>query len=107
YELAKDYIEVRELDRVRVAGKTEPVTVYELLSLKGELDDGTRQLVAAYEDALRAYQAGNFGAAMQLVRLALEIDHTDGPSRRLATKCEHYLSHPPPAGFDGVSNLEK
>ncbi len=39
YELAKEHIEVRELDWVRVAGKTEAVTVYELLSLKGELPD--------------------------------------------------------------------
>ncbi len=36
YNLAKDEIEARELDTVRVVGKKEPITIYQLLDKKGQ-----------------------------------------------------------------------
>lgn len=53
YELVKDNFVVRELDNIRVKGKSRPVVIYELLDMVGELPaagahrDGTRRQQAA------------------------------------------------------------
>src|SRR5262249_47756662 len=47
YELARDDIEAREVDRIRVKGKHDPVVVYELLGCKGELTAQQQQVVKA------------------------------------------------------------
>jgi adenylate cyclase len=103
----KNDVEARELDLVRVAGKTQAVAVYELLALRGELAPEKRKVVDLYAKALVAYRARGFDDARRFLGEALLIDRTDGPCQRLFRLCEEYLVHPPPEGWDGVSNLEK
>jgi len=106
-ELARDHIEVRELDRVRVAGKTEPVTVYELLCLKGELPELKGRVVHLYEQALARYRDARFDEALQLLDQALQLDGEDGPSRALSARCRKYRDGSPVSPFDPVTSLEK
>ncbi|MFZ5444534.1 MAG: CHASE2 domain-containing protein [Myxococcota bacterium] len=107
YEAVKDQVEARELDRVRVAGKTQAVTVYELLAMKGELHHDKLKVVDLYGQALLAYRARRFAEAKATLGRALEIDGSDGPSRRLLGLCMEFEVHPPPADWDAVSTLEK
>ncbi|MFE8598743.1 CHASE2 domain-containing protein [Archangium violaceum] len=106
YELARDHIEVRELDRVRVAGKTEAVTVYELLALKGELPAEKRWTVKRYHEALELYRQQHFAEAAGILAAQLSEDPEDGPTAVLLERCRKYQEHPP-RHFDGVVNLEK
>ncbi|NOK23073.1 adenylate/guanylate cyclase domain-containing protein, partial [Corallococcus carmarthensis] len=106
YELAREHIEVRELDRVRVAGKTEAVTVYELLALKGQLDASTRHTVARYHEALGLYREARFAEAAAVLEAEAARSPEDGPTGKLLERCREYLESPP-AKFDGVANLEK
>jgi len=106
YELAKGAIEVRELDRVRVAGKTEAVTVYELLALKGGLDARKRATVERYHAALALYREARFDEAVAALESLHAEDPEDGPTRALLERCHKYAKAPPP-GFDGVANLDK
>ncbi|RKH73977.1 CHASE2 domain-containing protein [Corallococcus aberystwythensis] len=106
YELAKEHIEVRELDRVRVAGKTEAVTVYELLALKGQLDASTRHTVARYHEALGLYREARFAEAAAVLETEAARSPEDGPTGKLLERCREYLAAPP-ENFDGVANLEK
>jgi len=106
YELARDHIEVRELDRVRVAGKAEAVTVYELLALKGELPAEKRWTVQRYHEALALYRQQRFAEAAGVLKAQLSEDPEDGPTAALLARCQKYQQHPP-AHFDGVANLEK
>ena len=53
YELARDHIEARELDMIRVVGKEKPVKVYELIDRKGEIQEAKREVLELYEDGLR------------------------------------------------------
>ena len=107
WELARDFIEVRELDRVRVAGKTEPVTVYELLCLKDQLPEAKRKVVRFYEAALAHYREARFDDALQLLGQALAVQEDDGPSRLLAARCRKYRDQPTVSPFDPVTSLEK
>lgn len=107
YESVKDQVEARELDRVRVAGKHNAVTVYELLGMRGELHHDKLKVVALYGQALLAYRARRFGDAKVKLGQALQVDESDGPSRRLLSICSEFELHPPPEGWDGVSGLEK
>lgn len=100
-------IEVRELDRVRVAGKKSAVTVFELLALKGQVDPLKRKVVDLYAQALLAYRGRSFEEARDLLTNALQLQPTDGPSRRLITKCEGLLAEPPGDDWEAVSELEK
>nr|WP_242589063.1 adenylate/guanylate cyclase domain-containing protein [Corallococcus macrosporus] len=106
YELAREHIEVRELDRVRVAGKTEAVTVYELLALRGQLDASTRQTVARYHQALGLYREARFAEAAAVLEAEAARSPEDGPTGKLLERCREYLESLP-ENFDGVANLEK
>ncbi|NPC85889.1 adenylate/guanylate cyclase domain-containing protein, partial [Pyxidicoccus fallax] len=106
YELAKEHIEVRELDRVRVAGKTEAVTVYELLALKGGLDVRRRVTVERYHAALALYREARFEEAAAVLEARRREDPEDGPTQALLERCHKYAKAPPPE-FDGVASLDK
>ncbi|QDE88006.1 cyclase [Myxococcus xanthus] len=106
YELAREHIEVRELDRVRVAGKTEAVTVYELLALKGGLDARKRETVERYHAALALYRTARFEEAAAVLNARRAEDPEDGPTQALLERCQRYVKAPP-QDFDGVANLDK
>lgn len=107
YEAVKEQVEARELDRVRVAGKKNAATVYELLGMRGELHHDKLKVVDLYGQALLAYRARRFTDAKIKLGEALQVDQSDGPSRRLLALCMEFEVHPPPEGWDGVSGLEK
>ncbi|RKG91679.1 CHASE2 domain-containing protein [Corallococcus terminator] len=106
YELAKDHIEVRELDRVRVAGKTEAVTVYELLALKGQLSPEQQRTVTHYHEALELFRRARFADAAAVLEAEAARAPEDGPTGKLLERCREYQESPPEK-FDGVANLEK
>jgi len=106
YELAKEHIEVRELDRVRVAGKTEAVAVYELLALKGGLDARKQATVERYHAALALYREARFEEAAAVLEARRLEDPEDGPTQALLERCHKYAKAPPPE-FDGVASLDK
>jgi adenylate cyclase len=106
FELAKDDIEAREVDLLRVKGKQEPVVVYELLARKGMLAPERMKMVGAYREGLAAYKARDFSSARTRFRESLELDPFDGPSRVYLARATDYLGTPPPLEWDGVYELK-
>lgn len=86
----------REIGRVRVVGKTLPVTVYEPL-LKTEAEP-LSAVLAAFDKALRDWYGGAFQPALKAFE-ALAAD--DAPSRCYAEKTRELLAAPP-RDWDGV-----
>ncbi len=105
YEKVKDEVEVRELDTIRVVGKKEPITVYELIETKGNLDDLTSNLVCRYNSALELYKNRNFAEAKTDFESIVQDYPKDGPSQTYISRCEAYLEEPPGDDWDGVYNL--
>jgi len=105
YALAKDAIEVRELDCIRVKGKKQPITVYELLSKKGELSATKQKIVSEYLKGLEAYKKQKWDEAIKYFEAALKIDEKDGPSAVYIERCKEYKKNPPGKDWDGAYTM--
>jgi adenylate cyclase len=105
FTLAGAAIEARELDSIRVTGKTEPSRVYELLGRRGEIDATRTALRDRFEEALGHYRARRFDVAERLFQECLTIDRADVPSQLFVERARHFRAEPPPPGWDGVWTL--
>ena len=95
YEQAKDVIEARELDTIRVVGKNEPITVYEVLERKNMLKGEKAELVEKYNQGLSLYKERRYSEAAQMFEAVLEIDPFDGPSLTYVDRCQKFVDAPP------------
>ena len=102
YELAKDDIDSRQLDIIRVVGKNEPVPVHELLARKNETSGEMSGVVEQYMKGLKLYQDKNFKDAIAEFEKVLSIDSEDGPSQTYIKRCGMFLESPPEKDWDGV-----
>jgi len=105
YDKVKDEVEVRELDTIRVVGKKEPITVYELLETRGNLDRMTSSLVSRYNSALELYKNQKFDESKAEFESIVQDYPEDGPSQTYISRCELYNEEPPGDEWDGVFNL--
>jgi adenylate cyclase len=92
----------RELDRVRVKGKDEPVGLFEPICLAGEEDEAVKKELDLYHETLKLYRTQNWDMAeMQFVNL-----QKLSPNRYLyevyLERIASYREDPPGADWDGV-----
>lgn len=106
YALAKEDIEAREIDWIRVKGKKQPVRVYEVLAKKGGLSRDKARVLETYGEGLRAYRSRDWERALRRFQEALGTDPQDGPSRVYLARCEEFRRSPPPADWDGVYEMK-
>ena len=103
---AGDAIEVRQLDRIRVVGKEEPIVVYELLARKGELDSDTRDMLEKYDAGLDHFKEREWDKARSLFRAGLKIIPGDGPCATYVERCTKFMKSPPSRNWDGVYRMK-
>ncbi|MBU2643242.1 adenylate/guanylate cyclase domain-containing protein [bacterium] len=102
YKQAADFIDVRELDTIRVVGKNEPITVYDLIDRKNETSGKMAELVPIYNKGLQLYKERNFKEAIPVFESALKLIAQDGPSLTYIERCQGFIENPPPIDWDGV-----
>jgi len=105
YELAKDYIDVRELDIIRVVGKEAPVKIYELIDHKNGMSSQKKEIVELFAKGLESYRKRCWSDAINHFQGVLALDTEDGPSNSYLRRCLRYKTDPPPAGWDGVYSM--
>ncbi|HEY6228109.1 MAG TPA: adenylate/guanylate cyclase domain-containing protein, partial [Verrucomicrobiae bacterium] len=107
YEYAKGSgLVFRELDQIRVKGKLQPVTIYELIGRNGDSTAQTTDLLVRFAAARALYRARNWEKAQQAFQSILETWPTDGPSRTYWKRCQEYLFDEPPLNWDGVFTMD-
>ena len=91
----------RELDRVRVKGKNQPVAIFEPLCPTAEISSETAQQLAAYNAALAAYRQKNWDLAAAAFQMLKE--HSDALLYNVyLARIERFRGEPPPDDWDGV-----
>ena len=103
----KDLVEWRELDYLAVKGKEKPVRVFEVLGLKGTMDEDLRGRLAAFTSALERYRARDFTGALAGFEAILSGAPDDGPSKAYVERCRYFLEEPPGEAWDGVWHMKE
>jgi adenylate cyclase len=97
---------LREIDRIRVKGKHEPVAIYEAMDHVTEATfPGLSRAVERYADGIRLYRDRAWKDARTRFLETLALNPADCPSRLYVERCEHFLETPPPPDWDGVWTL--
>ncbi len=106
YQLAKSEIIVRQLDLLRVKGKTEPVKVYELAGMvEAGIPGAKQQVMDIFAKGIESYLEQNWDIALNYFNQALTINRNDEPSKTYIKRCEQFIANPPAEGWDGVFTM--
>ncbi|HXJ11934.1 MAG TPA: adenylate/guanylate cyclase domain-containing protein, partial [Candidatus Limnocylindrales bacterium] len=100
----------RELDIIRVKGKLQPVTIYELMGKLSELEQDPkfkelRERLQDFAAARQLYRNREWEQAQHAFQEILNRTPDDGPSRMYWKRCQEYLFDEPPIGWDGVFTM--
>ena len=88
---------VREISRVAVVGRREPVAVYEPL-MPEDIDEQKQQMMTKFAEGLKLFYAGNFQKAQNIFS---SLAQDDPAARSYVAKCGELTEHPPKE-WDGV-----
>jgi adenylate cyclase len=101
YMQIRDAFVCREVDRIRVKGKLQPVAIYELMGFVPERER-LSDLLTLYEEALAAYRRHQWEKAAGLFEAILAKYPDDGPSQVLFHRCLEFCADSPAQDWDGV-----
>ncbi len=103
YRKMKGTYRTREIDRVIVKGKTEPIGVYEVLDFHTEETfPNLRDTVDQFLGGLAQYRAGDFDRAIKGFTAALALHPGDKLSQTYIDRCKFLKAHPVEGKWDGV-----
>ncbi len=96
-----------EMDRVRVKGKLEPITIYEPMGKKGSLSDAQLDDIEAFHKALGYFVKQKFDETAEILQRLKAAN----PNRKVYDLYEeriaYYRENPPGENWDGVYTFTK
>jgi adenylate cyclase len=98
YQRVKEFFVCRELDYLRVKGKSEPTRIFELLALRGE---GEFSWVETYLKGLQYYREGLWDKAMEIFHSLTEPPLSDKVSKIMFDRCQE-LKKNSPIDWNGI-----
>ena len=109
----RDHVAARFIDRITVVGKCEPVRVFELFGIKGELAETDARLIEVFEEGIACYLQMEWDAAIAKFKASLPLERPLGakttPSEVYIQRCRAFKESPPETGpgatWDGVYRL--
>ena len=94
----------REIDALRVKGRSEPVKVFEAMVFD-PAPEPKQRLARCFDTGLSAYRRGSIDEAVSAFQKCLEIEPQDGPSKVFLNRLDHLKNSPPPSDWDGVFDM--
>lgn len=88
----------REIDTIRVRGRSAPVTVYEPLARCGQETELQRERIRAYAEGLQAWRARDFLRA----ELCFSRFPDDQPAAAFRERCRALLANPPDQRWEPI-----
>lgn len=106
WKLVEPHFVGREVDRVRVVGRDEPVAVHELVATReAGVDEQKAALLSGFADALALCRDRQFGAALAAFEALHARFPDDGPTAVYLERSRRNAILPPPLDWDGVYQL--
>lgn len=105
YKYAKDAVETRELDLIRVKGKHVPIRIYELVGEQGTLDENKKEFLSLFQEGLQYYRNKQFDQAARQFENLLNVNPDDGPSTTYVERSKLLAIQKLPDNWDGVFTL--
>jgi len=99
--------EVREVDRVIVAGHTHSEVIFEILGKRGNLSPRQLSSRDGYLEGLAAYRERRWDDAIRALNASLESIPGDGPSLALLKRTVSLKANPPARDWEGSWHIEK
>ncbi len=97
---------LRELDRIRVKGKAEPVAIFEVIdALAEEQKNHVERILPLHVEGLASYRECSWQAAREKFTQVLEIHPDDVVAQIYMKRCLHFVDEPPSNDWDGVWNM--
>jgi len=96
----------REMDRVRVKGKLEPVTIYEPVCLAKDATELTYQELDQWHKAVDLMRRQSWNDALVCLQGLAERFGDEYRIHLLQEKIERFKADPPALDWDGVTNFE-
>lgn len=107
YEQAKGHIIARELDLIRVKGKTIPVKIYELLAdLNNIHPNKDFQYVEVFHEALKHYRNQDWSQAIDSFNRVLSLKANDEPSKVYMNRIVNIMNSDIPQDWTGIYDLK-
>lgn len=97
----------REVDRIKVKGKDEAVTIYEPLGLESEVDRKVLDELKLWNQTLRAYRACQWDQVEVNLLNLQRMNPACGLYEVYAKRVAELRRNPPPADWDGVTAFDE
>jgi len=97
----------REIDRIKVKGKEEAVTIYEPLGLESEVDKKVLDELKLWNQTLRAYRAQQWDQVEVGLLNLQRMNPECGLYRTYSEKVTEKRRSPPPQNWDGVTVFDE
>jgi adenylate cyclase len=106
----------REIDTIRVVGKKEPVTTYELIGLNVNPVPEVLNLIKLFDEGRKLYKQQKWDEATEKFKESRELEKfrfpdlvpaKTSPSQIYINRCLEYKNDPPKKDWDGVYILTK
>lgn len=105
-----DRVVFRALGRIVVKGRSSAVPVYEVVGLKENVPDQTRECIRVFEKGLDCYYKRDWDGALACFHTSMELEPnqpgvtpgvSSNPSKVYIQIVKRYQIAPPPAGWEG------
>jgi adenylate cyclase len=110
YDMVKNDFEVRQLDKITVVGKSEPIVVYELIAEKGKWSPDIAKMVGLYSEGLASFYKQEWDKAIEILTESDKLEPFRAfakttPSKKVIGYCQEFKANPPGPDWDGVIRL--
>jgi len=103
----KNHYLYREIDLIRVKGKTRPVGIYQIMDYHNENSfPNIKDVLELFQDGLHCYRCRSWKKGIKHFSRILQMNINDKPSNIYLGRCRHFSENPPQDDWDCVWDMK-
>lgn len=104
-QLPKGMFQMREIDKVKVKGKSKPVKIFEVFPDIAEYS-ALKSTLSEFELGLKNYYAQQWMESARIFLSIIQKNEKDMVSKEFLKRCEYFMQNPPETDWDGSWKME-